>query len=230
MEIFALIPVKGFRNAKQRLSGVLSTAQRGTLAEVMFRDVLREVVCARGLAGTFVVTGDDYVSRIARSFGAKVIREPVEKGETDAVEFARVQLKKAECEAVLILPGDIPTVRASDIEKILSRVPEGTGGPFAMLIPSHDRMGTNALLLSPPDIIKLRFGYDSFTYHMSQLAAEGLPLRFMENERIALDIDEPKDLERFLSLDFEHEPESNRVARGMFGTQHEHKTPRSGGL
>jgi 2-phospho-L-lactate guanylyltransferase len=229
MEIFALIPVKGFRNAKQRLSGVLGTAERGTLAEVMFRDVLREVARAPGLAGTFVVTGDDHVSRIARSLGAKVIRERVEKGETDAVEFARVELKKVGCEAVLIVPGDIPMVRASDIEKVVSQIPEGMGAPFALLVPSHDRMGTNALLLSPPDIIKLRFGYDSFTYHMGQLAAEGLPLRFMENERIALDIDEPKDLERFLSLDFDH-GESNRVARGMFATQHEHKTRRSGGL
>ncbi|HEU4343461.1 MAG TPA: 2-phospho-L-lactate guanylyltransferase [Candidatus Binatia bacterium] len=228
MEIFALIPVKGFRNAKQRLSGVLGTVERAMLAEVMFRDVLREVARARGLAGTFVVTGDDDVSRMARSLGAEVIRERVEKGETDAVEFARMELKKAGCEAVLIVPGDIPMVRASDIEQVLSQLPEGTSSPFGLLVPSHDRMGTNALLLSPPDIIKLRFGYDSFAYHMGQLAAEGLPLRFLENERIALDIDEPKDLTRFISLDVDH-GESNRVTRAMFATQHESKT-RFGGL
>ncbi len=60
-------------------------------------------------------------------------------------------------------------------------------------------MGTNALLLSPPDVIKLRFGYDSFSYHLSEVTAKGLPLRVLENKRIGLDIDEPKDMERFLS-------------------------------
>jgi len=54
-------------------------------------------------------------------------------------------------------------------------------------------------LLSPPDVIKLRFGYDSFSYHLSEVAVRGLPPRVLENERIALDIDEPKDLERFLA-------------------------------
>jgi len=68
------------------------------------------------------------------------------------------------------------------------------------LVPSHDRLGTNALLLAPPDIIKLRFGYDSFRYHISQVSAQGLPVRCFENERIALDIDEPKDLEKYLAI------------------------------
>ncbi len=90
--------------------------------------------------------------------------------------------------------------------------------PFALLVPSHDRMGTNALLLAPPDIIKLRFGYDSFTYHMSQVSARGLPVRFIENERIGLDIDEPKDLQHFLSFGRE-EGESARTARAMLVAQ-----------
>jgi 2-phospho-L-lactate guanylyltransferase (CobY/MobA/RfbA family) len=49
-------------------------------------------------------------------------------------------------------------------------------------------------------VIRLRFGYDSFTYHLSQVSARGLPLRFFENEAIALDIDEPKNLEHFLAI------------------------------
>ena len=53
------MPVKGFRNAKQRFSPLLSGAAREILAETMFRDVLRQVRLARGLVGTFVVTGDD---------------------------------------------------------------------------------------------------------------------------------------------------------------------------
>src|SRR5262252_6368103 len=218
MKVSALIPVKGFRNAKQRLSPLLDAADRELLAEVMFRDVLKQVLKARGLVEAYVVTEDSKVAAIATSLGAQLIREEVEKGETDAVDFARSELKQLKREAVLIIPGDMPLVRSTDIEEVLAQVPEGAGCPFALLVPSHDRMGTNALLLAPPDIIKLRFGYDSFTYHMSQLSAQGLPLRFIENERLALDIDEPKDLERFLSFGFE-DGESTRAVRAMLADQ-----------
>jgi len=229
MNVTALIPAKGFRNAKQRLSPLLGATEREVLAEAMFRDVLREIVAARGLAGTYVVTGDDQVAEIAASFGTEVIRERAESGETNAVNFARAELQRAGCEAVLILPGDMPLVRGADIEEVLAQVPGGAGPPFALLVPSHDRMGTNALLLAPPDIIKLRFGYDSFSFHMSQVSARGLPLRFIENERIALDIDEPEDLQRLLSFNDEAR-ESTRIARAMLARHAAGNARRSGGL
>lgn len=229
MNIAALLPVKGFRNAKQRLTPLLSSAAREVLAEAMFRDVLRQVRAARGLEGTFVVTGDDKVASIAALAGAEVIRERAENGETAAVEFARLEMKNAGCEAALILPGDMPLVRAADIEQVLAQVPVDALAPFALLVPSHDRKGTNALLLAPPDIIKLRFGYDSFTYHMSQVTAQGLPIRFIENEHIALDIDEPKDLERFLSYEYDG-VESTRTARSLLAEQHVSGTRRSESL
>ena len=203
MKVTALIPVKGFRNAKQRLSAFLGSAEREALAEAMFRDVLRQVPGARGILETVVVTGDDKVAKIAVTLGARVILESAETGETAAVDFARSSLKADGAEAVLIIPGDLPLVRRGDIEAVLAQVPNGQIAPFALLVPSHDRLGTNALLLAPPDIIRLRFGYDSFSYHISQISAQGLPIRCFDNERIALDIDEPTDLERFLSYSSE---------------------------
>jgi 2-phospho-L-lactate guanylyltransferase len=195
----------------------------------MFRDVLKQVLKARGLAQTFVVTGDDKVAEITTSLGARLIREKVERGETDAIDFARLELKQSGCEAVLVIPGDLPLVRSGDIEEVLAKIPNEASLPFALLVPSHDRMGTNALLLAPPDIIKLRFGYDSFSYHMSQVSAQGLPARFIENERIALDIDEPKDLQRFLSFGFE-DGESTRTARAMLAAQVAETSRGYGGL
>lgn len=218
MNVAALMPVKGFRNAKQRLSPLLGGAARELLAETMFRDVLRQVRLARGLAGTFVVTGDDKVAAIATSAGAEVIRENAENGETSAVDFARLELKQAGCEAVLIIPGDMPLVLAEDIEAVLAQVSANAVAPYALLVPSHDKLGTNALLLAPPDVIPLRFGHDSFTFHMSQVTAQGLPARFIENEHIALDIDEPKDLERFLAHNYQG-GDSTRVAQELLAAQ-----------
>lgn len=227
MKVAALIPVKGFRNAKQRLSPLLNARDREALAEAMFRDLLRQTLLARRLNATFVVTGNEAVAKIARALGAEVIREASERGETDAVDFARRRLKAAGWEAVLIIPGDMPLLCARDLDEILSQLPDGATAPFALLVPSHDRMGTNALLLAPPDIIKLRFGYDSFTYHMTQISAQKLPLRFIENEHIALDIDEPKDLQRFLAMGSET-GEAFGLAGQMMNVALE-KSRRSGG-
>lgn len=138
-------------------------------------------------------------------------------------------MKNAGWEAALILPGDMPLVRAADIEEVLAQVPRDAAAPFALLVPSHDRMGTNALLLAPPDIIKLRFGYDSFTFHMNQVTAQGLPIRFVENEHIALDIDEPADLERFLTYGYEG-GESTRLARSLLAEEDALGNRRSGSL
>jgi 2-phospho-L-lactate/phosphoenolpyruvate guanylyltransferase len=229
MNVAALIPVKGFRNAKQRLSPLLTGAAREHLAETMFRDVLRQVRIARGLVGTFVVTGDEKVAAIASAAGAEIIAEAEENGETAAVDFARRELKRAGCDAVLVIPGDMPLVRAADIEQVLAQLPEGATTPFALLVPSHDRLGTNALLLAPPNVIKLRFGYDSFSFHLTQMQAQGLPIRYIENERIALDIDEPKDFDRLLSYE-PSDGESVRLARMLWAEQNAQGVRRSGAV
>jgi len=211
-----LIPAKGFANAKQRLSSLLSVSQRSILAETMLKDVLRQVVLVRGLEAIFVVTGDSRVADIASSMGGQVIWEEEERGETPAVEFALREMKQRGVRIALVVPADIPLVHSSDVEEILGdTAPRDRVSPFALLVPSHDRMGTNGLLLSPPDLIQLRFGYDSFSYHLSQVAAQGLTPLVLENERIGLDIDEPEDLERYLSLGAVGETYSTLVNMGM---------------
>jgi 2-phospho-L-lactate guanylyltransferase len=200
MKVSALIPARGFAKAKRRLASLLSETERGVLAEAMFRDVLEQVISARGIESVFVVTANTEVAQLASSLGSRVIREQEERGESEAVSYALAEMKKDGIQSTLVVPGDIPLLRSDDIEFILEQVSgEIASPPLALLVPSHDRMGTNALLLSPHDVIRLRFGYDSFCRHLSEVAAKGLPIRILENERIALDIDEPKDLERLLS-------------------------------
>jgi 2-phospho-L-lactate guanylyltransferase (CobY/MobA/RfbA family) len=74
-------------------------------------------------------------------------------------------------------------------------------------------MGTNALLLSPPDVLRLRFGHDSFAYHLNEARAKGLQPKSVLNERLALDIDEPEDLQRFLSV--RHDSATRRTVLAM---------------
>jgi 2-phospho-L-lactate guanylyltransferase len=197
MSVAALIPVKGFANAKQRLAGILGARERALLAEVMFRDMLSQTRKVRAFDTVFVVTASPEVSRIAAALGASVIAEPSEKGETEAVAFGLGVIKEKGIQAALVIPADIPLLNAADLESLCE---QQLHAPSVLLVPSHDEMGTNALLLTPPDVLKLRFGYDSFSYHREEAAAKGVESKIIKNERIALDIDEPKDLRRFLSV------------------------------
>lgn len=198
MKFGALIPVKAFQGAKQRLSSRLSPPERSELMRAMVHDVLTEVTRAGGIHRTFVVTGSDEVARWVSACNVTVIRERDETGETDAVHFALDVMKGAGMDAALVMPGDIPLVRAGDVESVVRAAPANPDVPFAVLVPSHDRMGTNALLLAPPDILRLRFGYDSFRYHLNEAEARGVFVKVIENSRIALDIDEPADLRKLI--------------------------------
>ncbi|NIO09175.1 MAG: 2-phospho-L-lactate guanylyltransferase [Deltaproteobacteria bacterium] len=205
MRTSVLIPAKGFAYAKQRLAQDISPFDREVLAESMLRHVLEQVGSARGIESTYVVTASDEVIRLALSRGARVIREKSERGETEAVTFAVAEMKRNGVQSVLILPGDLPLLRAADVEALVHRVPEVTASvPFALLTPSRDRMGTNALLLSPPDAITPRFGFDSFCHHLSEAAAKRLHITVLENERIALDVDYLQDLEACRSSNADH--------------------------
>ncbi len=198
MRAAVLIPAKGFTKSKQRLAPLLSGRGRWILAQAMLHSVLDQVLSARGVEATFVVTANAEVMQLAESLGAQVIQEQQERGETEAVALALRNLRLRGLQTVLILPGDLPLIRSSDVESVLNQVPVGkSASPFAVLVPSRDHMGTNALLLSPPDVIRPRFGYDSFCGHLSEVSNHGIAFKVLENERIALDIDSPRDLEHF---------------------------------
>jgi 2-phospho-L-lactate guanylyltransferase len=195
MKVAALVPAKAFSRAKRRLAPLLSAAERERLAEAMFRDTLAALARAPGLAEIFVVAADRRVALLARALGASVIAEEREAGESAAVAPALEELERRGAGAVLIVPGDIPLVRAEDIEEILGRVPPP---PSAVLAPSHDRLGTNALLVRPPRALPPAFGYGSFRRHLERAERCGLNAVVVENERIALDLDEPEDLLRLV--------------------------------
>jgi 2-phospho-L-lactate guanylyltransferase (CobY/MobA/RfbA family) len=56
--IFALLPVKILSNAKQRLAGHLTAAQRETLARKMYEQTLSALLEAKGIDRIVVVTSD----------------------------------------------------------------------------------------------------------------------------------------------------------------------------
>ena len=63
MRTLAILPIKSFAIAKQRLEQELPPGQRRALAEAMFYDVLVALRRTNSLEGTVVVTADNGAQR-----------------------------------------------------------------------------------------------------------------------------------------------------------------------
>jgi 2-phospho-L-lactate guanylyltransferase len=100
--------------------------------------------------------------------------------------------------AMLAVPGDIPAATPQEFASVLAACPET--GPGFIITPSHDEMGSNAVLCAPPDSVPLRFGEDSFVPHLAAARARGIRPCIVPAPGIALDIDTPADLLAFLRL------------------------------
>jgi 2-phospho-L-lactate/phosphoenolpyruvate guanylyltransferase len=191
---WAVLPVKTFRLAKQRLAGVLAGKEREKLARAMAEDVLRALAASPDLAGILLVTGDPEARRLAARYGARVLQDE-ERGHTAASSLGARTLAREGVSAMLQVPADIPLVNPEDIGALLAVHGKA---PAITLAPSRDERGTNAVACSPPDVMPLRFGADSFVGHVRRARADGIEPQTVRRPGLALDLDTPDDLAALL--------------------------------
>jgi len=212
-----LVPVKNTSLAKQRLAAVLDQPSRTQLAQAMLHDVLTTLYDwparrenARGETtrpAVAVVTGDPYAIKLAAEYGFEVIPDPDDPGETGAIELATRICVERGADSTLVIPADIPLMQAWELDEILKHAPaEGS-----VLVPAADGRGTNAALRRPANLFPLRFGNDSFNPHHAAAQATGKPCVVLNLPGIAVDVDNPADLQQLISLP--GESRAQRVAR-----------------
>jgi 2-phospho-L-lactate guanylyltransferase len=194
MDIWAVVPIKEADRAKERLAPLLPPRLRRWLVLAMLEDVLGAAAASPGLAGIVVVTVDPAAGRLARRFGARLVTDGARDGHTGAVAAAARLLRAEGRAGMLTLPGDIPLATSAEIGSLLAA---HRPAPAFTITPSRDEGGSNAILVSPPDAVPLRFGVDSFFPHLRAAAARGIRPTVMRLPGIALDIDNPEDLAAF---------------------------------
>jgi 2-phospho-L-lactate/phosphoenolpyruvate guanylyltransferase len=197
MEVWAAVPVKSFSGAKQRLSSLLSPAQRERLAATMVEDVLSALAGAHRLAGIMVNTIDPVATELAHKYGAHVVTRRARDGHTGAVDGMREILAEQGRGALLTLPGDLPNVTPGEIDSIIA---SALAAPSFTIVPAHDELGSNAVLVAPPQRIPLRFGDDSFFPHLATARKHGLEPTVVRLPGVALDIDHPVDLKALMAV------------------------------
>jgi len=191
MRTLAILPIKSFSQAKQRLRHELSDADRRALVDAMFSDVLVALRRVATLEQIIVVSGDRAAQRIAGGYGATVLEDD-ERGHNAAVMQGINAALEDGIERVLLVPGDCPLLDPKEIEELLGRP---AGERSVLVIPDRHGTGTNALVLTPPDVLAPSFGPDSCQRHMAHADAAGVPAEVVELSSLALDVDTPDDLE-----------------------------------
>jgi 2-phospho-L-lactate/phosphoenolpyruvate guanylyltransferase len=202
-----LTPVKNLSSAKQRLAAVLDQPSRTALAQAMLHDVLTALHSWKNRPPVAVVTSDPYAVKLAAEYQFEVIPDPDNVGETGAIEMATRVCVERGAESTLVIPADIPLLEAWELEEILKQAPaEGS-----VLVPAADGRGTNAAFRRPANLFPLRFGNDSFKPHHAAAQATGKPCLVLKLAGIAVDVDNPSDLQQLLSLP--GETRAQRLAR-----------------
>jgi 2-phospho-L-lactate/phosphoenolpyruvate guanylyltransferase len=190
-----LIPVKNLSGAKQRLAAVLDQSARTELAQAMLQDVLSTVAAWQSRPPVALVTSDSFAIDLAWKYGFEIIPDPANPGETGAIEMATRLCVSRGIDCTLVIPADIPLINASELDQILAIAShEGS-----VLVPAADGRGTNAVFRRPADLFPLRFGNDSFKPHLAAAQATGKPCQILRLPGIALDVDNPADLQELVA-------------------------------
>jgi 2-phospho-L-lactate/phosphoenolpyruvate guanylyltransferase len=209
----AILPVKRFTEAKQRLGESVADPLRAELARAMVGDVLVALARTASIERTIVVTREDAVATAASYLGASIVADTAERGQSAAVALGVELALETGFERVLCIPGDCPALDPAELDALLAdadavvargsrtAVPPGSAagsparaGSEVVIVPDRHGTGTNGLLLAPPDAIVPSFGPGSCERHRALAREAGAGCRVERVASLLLDIDTGADL------------------------------------
>lgn len=188
---YAILPVKRFGEAKVRLRDELSGGTRRALAEAMVTDVLMALRRTKTVDEVLVVTSEPAAEAIGRGYGASVVYDDLEDGQSAATLIGIENAIEHGATRVLLVPGDTPALDPAELTELLERPVVGRS---VTIVPDRHGTGTNALLLTPPDVIEPLFGPGSRARHEQAAAAAGVPCTIEQVPTLLIDVDTADDL------------------------------------
>jgi 2-phospho-L-lactate guanylyltransferase len=164
----------------------------------MLVDTVRALCGVRRTHRIFVITNYAPAIETAAQHGWEIVREEHQVSESASVDFASRLCAEGGVAGLLRLPLDLPLVQAGDIDDLLATE---CAAPAAVIVPSRDGTGTNAILRTPPTLFPSHFGPNSFAKHRSEAERAGAKIIVRRNERLEMDVDDEADLRALLRYD-----------------------------
>lgn len=198
--MWAIVPFKALEAAKQRLASLLTPAERRDLMLAMARDVLAALCQSSMLTGVLIVSRTAEADSLARAFSTERFAESPDADLPSALQQASNYLREHfQARGVMVIPADVPLITADEIDQLLETHGQGTSGPAVTVVPDSQNLGTNCLILSPPDAIDFIFDGRSFKPHVDAAFARGITPKIIPTRGFQLDIDTADDLRALLA-------------------------------
>lgn len=192
-DIALVVPVRGFDDAKSRLSGILSPVQRRTLAQNCATGVLRRnAPCLK-----FVVCDDEEVDTWARNCDAIPIRVESQGLNASLHEATPYIVENYPVRMLMIVHADLAL--PNELDRVIADLQSALNDDFndrVLINADRHRDGTNVLTLSKSLIGKWQFAYgeNSFTHHQNEAHRLNCLVEILESTYLGFDIDTPDDL------------------------------------
>jgi 2-phospho-L-lactate guanylyltransferase len=191
-EVWAVVPVKCFADAKSRLMAALGD-ERAALAERFLKHVLDALDACDQVTGVLVATDGEDVAQVCAARGVEVLRDRGEDGERlgAIVDRALTTLEERGVASAIVLMSDLPRLQTADVAQMLDAL-EGTAMAIA---PDARHAGTNALALRLSARFPTAFGHvDSYPRHLIAARERGIEPAIVTSPSLAFDVDTAADL------------------------------------
>jgi len=193
--MWAVIPLKNFNNAKQRLSGLLLPSERVNLFKAMVEDLLTVLAQHPDLHGTILVSDDFTVKNLAQQHGLELVTE-TELGVNGLNEVVQATVNKLALRGiddVMVIHGDLPLLTEQEIS-ILIKSHQQAKSPAITIAQDTAGQGSNCVLCTPASQMHFQYGVNSLLKHKAHAIKISASLQIINLAGAQCDIDTPADL------------------------------------
>ena len=193
MTNWAIVPVKHLDCSKSRLADVLSAHDRQELICNLLIRTLNILTASEFIENTIVISEDETVLRLAVKQGIFTLKEDSPSDLNSALHQATLETISHGATGLLILPADLPLLDKQDVEKMTGTKDSDR---MVLIVPDQHGVGTNALFVRPPGMLRYQFGQDSLSAHKQEANRLRGKLYICRLPNVEFDIDDPDDLMR----------------------------------
>lgn len=183
--IYAIIPVSKFKNAKTRLSPFLTEEEREKLLKVMLQDVTDTL--KKHVDKIFIISRDEDVLEYAKKLNLNTILEDENSNLNKALKQAMKQCKR-KTRKVIIVPSDVPLIGKTNLAMLI----DASKSLDFIIVPSKGG-GTNMIIMKPM-AIHTRFEGLSYKEHVNAAERKKLNPQVHDSLFMALDVNTAEDL------------------------------------
>ena len=183
--IYAIIPVSKFKNAKTRLSPFLSEEERENLLKAMLHDVTDTL--KKHVDKIFIISRDKDVLDYAKKLNLDTILEEENSNLNKALKQA-MKYCKGKARKVIIVPSDVPLIGKTNVQMLI----DASKSLDFIIVPSKGG-GTNMIIMKPM-AIHTRFEGFSYKEHIQAAERKKLNPQVHDSFFMALDVNTAEDL------------------------------------